>query len=267
MAARPARKISRGPDRFEANAVELVSAFSDQPGAEVVTTADVAFGATGIPTPAMNIVARSALHPSGADARIAEVIGWFRRRAVPFSWWVFPTSTPRDLVVRLTRAGLVEAPPVPAMALDVGSWVAPAPQGRITIERVLAGPAWHATAGVMAEGFDLPDALVPVLEDRFGALLGDPDLRWFAARLDGEIVACALGVLGAGVVGIYNVATLPASRGHGAGTAVTAAVLADGQRAGARLAVLESSPQGHGVYRRLGFEDVGVVRILVGRAA
>jgi ribosomal protein S18 acetylase RimI-like enzyme len=249
---------------FETNAAALFSEFRGHPSATVVETTDLTCIITGIPLPAMNAVVRSALDPAAADARIRSVRDAMARRQVPWSWWVFPTSRPADLAERLLRAGLVEAPPSPAMALDLAAWTPPEPAAGVSVERVEGQPIWPETARVMARGFELPDDVAPAVEERFGAVLGGP-LRWFAARLDGRIVACAMGGRSGDVLGIYNVATLPEARGRGAGSAVTAAVLADGQRMGCRVAVLESSAQGHGVYRRLGFEDVGVVRILVGR--
>ncbi|HYM84777.1 MAG TPA: GNAT family N-acetyltransferase [Candidatus Dormibacteraeota bacterium] len=251
---------------FESSLVAFVRAVRGQPWSEVVETDDVIVGVTGVPLPAMNIVARAVLAPPTADARIGEVLARLAGCHVPFSWWVTPTSAPGDLVGRLTRAGLADAAALPAMALDLAAWTRRGTPPGVGVERVREGGAWTDTVRAMALGFDLPDAVVPTLAERFGALLSRRDLRWFAARFDGEIVACALSVVSGGVVGIYNVATIPEARGRGAGSAVTAAALADGRRSGATVAVLESSEMGHAVYRRLGFEDVGTVRILVGGA-
>ena len=56
-----------------------------------------------------------------------------------------------------------------------------------------------------------------------------------------------------GHVGVFNIATPPEHRGRGYGRAVTARVVADGVRAGARTAYLQASPMGLGVYQRMGF--------------
>ena len=50
--------------------------------------------------------------------------------------------------------------------------------------------------------------------------------------------------------------TPPQHRGRGYGAAITAQVVRDGFRAGARFAWLQSSALGRPVYRRLGFRDV-----------
>jgi ribosomal protein S18 acetylase RimI-like enzyme len=67
-----------------------------------------------------------------------------------------------------------------------------------------------------------------------------------------------------GVVGIYNVATLPADRRRGDGGAVTSAAMADAAARGATAAILESSASGRSMYERLGFREIGSVTILLG---
>jgi len=278
-------RVAGRPDTraaFQANALALADALRAAPWAEVIEDPDVTLAISGIPTAEMNLVVRTALDPATADARIAAVIDIFRRREVPFLWWVFPEPEPEDLVARLVRAGCAEAARVPAMALDLAGWMPPAPPDGVTIELVTGGPLWHETVEVLTTGFEMPESVAGPIEERFGSLLGRPDLRWFAARLDRasgrthasgvahgsggthEVVACALAVLRDGIVGIYNVATLPSARGRGVGSAITGAAIADGLASGCRLAVLESSPTGYGVYRRLGFETVAEVTMLVG---
>ena len=66
-----------------------------------------------------------------------------------------------------------------------------------------------------------------------------------------NLVLCAL-ILG-DVLGLKH-------RGRGIGTALTSAVLAAGRDAGASIAVLTASPDGAGIYRRLGFAEQRVVR-------
>jgi ribosomal protein S18 acetylase RimI-like enzyme len=59
------------------------------------------------------------------------------------------------------------------------------------------------------------------------------------------------------LAGIYSVATRPAHRGRGFGTALTRAALLSARAAGYDSAVLEPSPEGAGMYRRMGFEPLG----------
>ena len=67
--------------------------------------------------------------------------------------------------------------------------------------------AWLAVMSVLGTGPDAP-------------------LQHFLATVDGEPAAAASTFAAAGVVGLYNVATVPEFRGQGIGTAVTLAALA-----------------------------------------
>ncbi|HET9436493.1 MAG TPA: GNAT family N-acetyltransferase, partial [Candidatus Limnocylindrales bacterium] len=88
--------------------------------------------------------------------------------------------------------------------------------------------------------------------------------RVFLARREGRPVATSLGFVLDGVVGIYNVATLPDARRGGAGLAVTVAAMADAQARGARSAILESSPMARPMYERIGFRQICEVTVLSG---
>lgn len=96
---------------------------------------------------------------------------------------------------------------------------------------------------VLAAGFPTPAAPTPP------ALLGGA-ARFFLATVDGEPAATAMAYLAHGVVDVEAVATLPHLRRRGAGEAATwAATLA-----GPDLpAVLISSDDGAGIYRRMGY--------------
>jgi ribosomal protein S18 acetylase RimI-like enzyme len=81
-------------------------------------------------------------------------------------------------------------------------------------------------------------------------------LPWqrYVGYLDGEAVATAAMFFGKRSAGLYHVATIPAARGRGIGSAITYAALREGVRRGYRLAVLIATPMGVNIYRKLGFQ-------------
>jgi ribosomal protein S18 acetylase RimI-like enzyme len=110
---------------------------------------------------------------------------------------------------------------------------------------------------LLAIGFGMP----PDLETAFRALVqGLPfgpgaSVRYFLAHEHGQAVGTSLVVLSGRAAAIFNVVTIPEARGRGVGAAVTDAALRAAREAGYRIAVLESSPMGYNVYRRLGFAE------------
>ncbi|MDN4599004.1 GNAT family N-acetyltransferase [Leifsonia virtsii] len=110
-------------------------------------------------------------------------------------------------------------------------------------------------AEIAAAGFGAPPALFSPIT-RLGTAEGSA-LRFYVAEVEGEPVATGLGLFLQDHVGIFNVATPPERRRKGYGSAVTARIVEDALGNGAAGAWLQSSPEGHPVYRRLGFADVG----------
>jgi ribosomal protein S18 acetylase RimI-like enzyme len=118
---------------------------------------------------------------------------------------------------------------------------------------LIAGDEADTANDVLAAAFGAPRELF----DAFSAACTRIDgAAWYGGRVDGEMVATALGLVSDGAIGVFNVATSPEYRGRGYGAALTARVARDGFANGATLAYLQSSEMGHGVYRKLGFRDV-----------
>ena len=90
------------------------------------------------------------------------------------------------------------------------------------------------------------------------AVLDDEAMHMFLGRVDGRAVAAAMGYRTDRAVGVFGVTTVASARRRGYGAALTrAAMLTDT----GLPAILAPSPEGAGVYRRLGFSDVGALSI------
>ena len=82
--------------------------------------------------------------------------------------------------------------------------------------------------------------------------------RIWIGYVDGEPVSTSAAVVSDGFVGVYAVATSPMARGNGYGEALTwAAIAADPDLP----VTLQASELGERVYRRMGFETVGIFTI------
>ena len=84
-----------------------------------------------------------------------------------------------------------------------------------------------------------------------------PHIAAFVAYLGAEPVACAMTLVSHRVAGVYYVATVEHARRRGLGDALTRLAARAGFEMGADAAWLGASEMGAGLYRRIGFEDLG----------
>ncbi len=213
------------------------------------------------------VVLAARFRPDEADRRIAELLDAYRRAETGFVWWVAPSDQPSDLGARLARAGLALEGNAPAMAADLHAVPLdePPPPGLqivpVTDRATLAEFLTVVEADWLewTDGHSTPvqqrtlEAFTREIPKRFHA---EPmPLRW-VGRVDGVPVATSRLSIGAGVAGLYAILTLPSHRGRGFGRAMTLQALRAGASLGHRIGVLQSSDQGYGVYRRLGFREL-----------
>ena len=154
---------------------------------------------------------------------------------------------------------------MPAMAVDIDRLAPTSLPAGYRFERVTTEDEGEEWAARFAIGYELP---VPVARLFSPALIevdpaSDAPVQFFVVRKGDAIVGTSVLYLADGVAGVYCVATVPEERGKGLGAHATAEPLRLAHGLGYRVGVLQSSEMGHGVYRRLGFEDVGGVPIYV----
>ena len=94
------------------------------------------------------------------------------------------------------------------------------------------------------------------------AVVWDRFISSFVGYVDEQPVSTTSIVSGAGVIGVYNVATLPGSRRLGFGEAVMRRALAEVHRErGVEPVILQSTPAGLRLYERMGFRTVARVAV------
>ena len=84
-----------------------------------------------------------------------------------------------------------------------------------------------------------------------------PHIAAFVAYLDGAPASCAMTLVSHGVAGVFYVATVEHARRRGLGDALTRIAARAGFSLGARAACLGASEMGAGLYRRIGFSELG----------
>jgi GNAT superfamily N-acetyltransferase len=214
---------------------------------------------TGIPDAFLNVVLRTQLPPDRAGAIIDEALAHFSAAGVQqLSWWAHDDTPAADLGPHLISRGLAFSEGGVAMAADLLAL----PEGTsgpagLTILPVEDHAALRAWSQLTCANFGIPEHGAQRCVELFADLGFDLPIRSYLALLNGRAVGTSQLFLGAGVAGIYHVTCLPEVRGQGIGAALTLAPLRDARSMGYRTSILQASPMGYPVYRRLGFHAYG----------
>jgi ribosomal protein S18 acetylase RimI-like enzyme len=217
--------------------------------------AGVTWGLTGVPDAPFNGVLRTRVPAAELDARILAVRDALNARALPWSWYVGPASSPPELPERLEAAGVVHVEALPGMAAPLAGAAGPATP--VALEWVRDAGALDAWSAVVAGAFDLgPGVIEPFrrLFERLG-LHDRADVQHLLAREGDEPVGTGTVLYGAGVAGLYNIAVSAGRRRGGLGEAITRALMAAARDRGYETATLWSTPDGLTIYQRLGFAE------------
>ena len=216
-------------------------------------------GSTGIAY--FNQVVHADFASGDADAAIEEIVDHFRRHGRSFTWQIGPVTRPADLDRFLPAHGLTFVEDEPGMAVELDHLHQDAafpPQLEIETVRDLAGLKTWVDVWL----FPVPEEARPLFVDAFHQRGFGDESRWryYLGRSNGQPVAVSALSAGEGVAGVQYVVTVPAARRRGIGMALTLRVLREARALGYRVAVLTASPDGEGIYRRIGFREYCRVR-------
>ena len=154
---------------------------------------------------------------------------------------------------------------MPAMGVDIGDLPDTALPSGYEFVRVGAGDEGEAWTETLATGYDLPLVAARLFSPgSLGAdMASDAPFQFFGVLNDGKTVATSMLYLAGDFAGIYCVATIAEERGKRLGAHLTAEPLRIAGSLGYGVGVLQSSPMGYSVYRRLGFSDFGGVPMYI----
>ena len=129
----------------------------------------------------------------------------------------------------------------------------------LDIRRVANEPTRDAFCALGSTCFNVP---LPWFREVFQSPGVWSDFVGYVGYVDGEPVCTAATVTGSGVVGVYNVGTLPGQRRSGYGEAlVRHALEAARQEHGVTRSILQSTPAGLRLYEQMGFRTVTSVSV------
>ena len=209
-----------------------------------------------VPSPFCNNVLRAQLAPDDIDTRIEATLTPFKSRKLPVRWWTSPSTRPANLGKYLEAHGLNRMADMAGMAVHLAALNEKLTKpSDLTVEHVSDVKTLEQWIQVLTIGLGVPVSVGTLFFDVLCSLGFELPWRHYIGWVMGKPVACSSLLLGAGVAGIYFVATVPEARGRGIGTALTLVPLLDARAMGYRIGVLGSTQMGLGVYQRLGFRE------------
>jgi ribosomal protein S18 acetylase RimI-like enzyme len=193
------------------------------------------------------------------EARLRRAQSLFLARPEAWSFWIcedwLAWPARRTLVTACEKFGLRAVAEMPGMAADSVREAkrtsplmeivrASARDPRVMADfRTIGALCFHVPPGWFREVFD----------DTMPAR----DFICWVGYAGGLPVATAATVVSHGVIGVYNVATLPEERGKGYAEAITRHAIADATRqSGLTRVILQATALGERLYKRLGFREV-----------
>ncbi len=206
--------------------------------------------------PIGNLVGISTLTEENAHSVIAQVRDFFAERDHTVGWWVNPSSTPGDLIIRLEAAGFAKVLEQAGQVLtNMGLEIKVNPA--VTVRQATQDDR-DDLIRVYATAYPLPEELAAVWTDVLPLAAGGRHYMAFLDGVEGPVsVASMFPFPNSTVAVMQGAATLNAYRGNGVYTALMAKRLADARDMGMEAAILQadrttSAP----ICANLGFEEV-----------
>jgi GNAT superfamily N-acetyltransferase len=251
---------------IEANLAEEMATFGRYlPGAELHEDEEVRWFSTGLAT-SFNGVLRTHITSDDIDAKIDEVVGYFKSRRLPLTWPVGPMALPTNLASYLLAHGFIHSHDGTGMAIDLQALheesVENVTPSNFRVEVVSNLALLEVYTVTSTRGFGSSEEGTRIYHETYKNIGFGKHLPWqhFIGWLGDEPVAVSSLLLHAGVAGIFGVATVPEAQRQGIGAAMTLAPLCEAHQRGYRVGVLSPSEMGLGVYRRLGFRPYCTLR-------
>ncbi len=220
-------------------------------------------GSTGLQVTLLNL-ALGFDYPTGSsdeaiDTEIQTVKTFFAERGVPWYWWIGPHPHPPDAAQRLERHGIeFDPPPLPAMVASLPARQSPPLNPDVHVWQADGREDLQAASKIGRIAFGFPEGAAM---DYFEAmsddwLRGDPARLYLARQGDGPPAAIGALIIGAGIPGVYIMATLPQWGRRGLGKAILARILSQATAEGHDLIALTAGPKGYPLYHQFGFEHI-----------
>jgi len=194
---------------------------------------------------------------------LADAIKYFSEKELPFAWWIGFYGEPVNLKSKLENLGLHFDECELGMFIHLDKLPSKEKNLELEIVKVHDQKTLQDFSSVVA---DIVPNDAGAIKSFFSAnqyeILDECSrLILFVGYLKNKPIATSALFCDSGVVGVWDVITLPKARGKGVGTQMTLKALQEGKKFGYRIGVLTASDEGQFVYKKLGFNPLKEYRV------
>jgi ribosomal protein S18 acetylase RimI-like enzyme len=235
----------------------LVATFGRNEGVSIMVNDKVIVISSGL-------VGRTVLQENEEAAVIELIMQYFANiGAAAFSWWVGPGSRPAGLAALLRQNGFRTEREEAGMVLNLEEYAGNGNRREgFIVSQVDSVPMLEDYLEVFSEYWDAAGsgkAFIETYRKAQNAILQpDHPVKLYVGYLDGKpVTSCEL-FLQHNVAGVYAVTTKKALRKRGLAGMLLDTSFAYARRQGYHFAVLQATPAGLNLYRKLGFNQLCV---------
>jgi GNAT superfamily N-acetyltransferase len=187
------------------------------------------------------------------DAKLALAEQVFAEAGLPLIVRITPMTAPAELDAQLETRGLRRFDDTRVMVLaDLAAITAPRLPANVSLHAIGLEPFAHRVGALRGSPLAQRQA--------HGQRLANSPVAFcaFEMLVDGKLASCGQFAIESDLVGLYDIYTAEAARGHGHGRLLCAHLLALARERGARHAYLQvegDNAPARAVYHRLGFAD------------
>ena len=199
--------------------------------------------------------------PEDVNEEIESVKTFFANRNVPWYWWMNTNPSPKNIRQILEKHGLeYDDPPLPAMiaSLKADTSTMPSHHENIRVWQAESIEDLRAASKIRRRAFKFPEGqAVSYFEDMASDWLHAKDVKLLLAGKD-EASPVSIGAVieGAGIPGVYVMATLPDHHRKGFGKAILSRLMLEAATKGHEIMALTASDQGFCLYAQFGFRHL-----------
>lgn len=246
---------------IEKNLYEMVSEHKHWSKSTVYNTSSVLQTVCSVPFHVFNSITAANLKDEDLDLQIKKIIKPYLSAGVPVCWYVTPSSKPLNIGKCLIANDFTLAAKVKAMAMEIDIKIAPKINNDLIIKEVDSQIKIKDWVGVLCKGYNLPEFVERSYCEFYSAVLSNQE-----AKIKGVIcydkekpVGIANLICGDNSAAIYDVVTIPSARCQGIATCMSKFLLVKAGGLGYEKCTVISTPQAHGLYKKIGFKDYGDV--------